>query len=174
MNRIGDAIDAIMALMVVRTCTQVEGGLPGSVKMMMLFNIALDFGIGLVPFIGDLGDAMFRANTRNAIALERYLLKQGKKRLAGRAINITQNEEEVISGDAADWDEYMAAEEPEPPPRYPSSAATLSRPEPAWVKESRGNRKQRIPDEEMGEARHVNMVPIRSPSKLKKNLPARR
>ncbi|KAH6668526.1 hypothetical protein B0J14DRAFT_601042 [Halenospora varia] len=50
---IGDVIDAFMALMVLRTCQQVEGGLPTDVKMKMYFNIVLDFGIGLVPFLGD-------------------------------------------------------------------------------------------------------------------------
>jgi hypothetical protein len=45
-----------MALMVLRTCEQVEGGLPADVKSKMYINIILDFGIGLVPFLGDLAD----------------------------------------------------------------------------------------------------------------------
>ncbi len=43
-----------MALMVVRTCEQVEGGLPSEIKAKMLFNIVLDFGIGLLPILGDI------------------------------------------------------------------------------------------------------------------------
>ena len=53
---IGDVIDAFMAMMVLRTCQQVEGGLPNEVKAKMLFNIVLDFGVGLVPFLGDIAD----------------------------------------------------------------------------------------------------------------------
>jgi hypothetical protein len=45
-----------MAIMVLRTCQQVEGGLPAEVTSKMYFNIILDFGIGLVPFLGDIAD----------------------------------------------------------------------------------------------------------------------
>ncbi|KAH8895090.1 PH domain-containing protein [Thozetella sp. PMI_491] len=73
---IGDAIDALMALMVVRTCGGIDGGLPQMLRARMMFNIALDFGIGLVPLLGDIADAVFRANTRNAWLLEVYLQKK--------------------------------------------------------------------------------------------------
>lgn len=46
-------MDAMMALMVMRTCDQIQGGLPADVRMHMYWNIFLDFGIGLFPFIGD-------------------------------------------------------------------------------------------------------------------------
>ena len=49
--RVGDIIDAFMAMMVLRTCEQVEGGLPASIKSKMMMNIVLDFGIGLVRLI---------------------------------------------------------------------------------------------------------------------------
>jgi hypothetical protein len=55
-DSIGDVIDAFMAIMVLRTCQQVDGGLPADVKSKMMFNIVLDFGIGLVPFLGDIAD----------------------------------------------------------------------------------------------------------------------
>jgi len=45
----------------------------------MYANMALDFGIGLVPIIGDLADAWFKCNTRNNILLERYLRDRGQK-----------------------------------------------------------------------------------------------
>jgi hypothetical protein len=50
---LGDVVDAMMALMVMRTCDQIQGGLPADVRMKMYINIILDFGIGLVPFVGD-------------------------------------------------------------------------------------------------------------------------
>lgn len=78
---VGDALDAFMAFMVFRTCCQVEGGLPSSLKLQMLTNIAFDFAVGLVPFAGDLADAMFKANTRNALLLEKHLREKGKKEL---------------------------------------------------------------------------------------------
>ncbi len=62
----GDLIDLILAWYVVRTCEQIDGGLPVAIQSRMYFNIMLDFAIGLVPFLGDIADAIFRANTRNA------------------------------------------------------------------------------------------------------------
>lgn len=68
-----------MALMVIRTCQQVEGGLPKEVIAKMVFHLMIDFAIGLVPFIGDIADMAFRANTKNAVLLEEYLRKKGDK-----------------------------------------------------------------------------------------------
>ncbi|KAJ3483298.1 hypothetical protein NLG97_g7338 [Lecanicillium saksenae] len=77
----GDVVDCLLALMVMRTADQVEGGLPFFIKFQMILNIAIDFAIGLAPFVGDLVDAMFKANTRNAVLLEAYLREQGQKKL---------------------------------------------------------------------------------------------
>jgi hypothetical protein len=45
--------------------------------MKMYINIILDFGIGLVPGLGDIADAIFRANIRNAALLEKFLRQKG-------------------------------------------------------------------------------------------------
>jgi hypothetical protein len=54
-----------MAIMVIGTCKQIEGGLPKDVKWRMYVNIILDFTIGLIPIISDVADALLRANVRN-------------------------------------------------------------------------------------------------------------
>lgn len=46
-------MDAILAIIVMRTADQITGGLPARVAMKMYINIFVDFGIGLVPFLGD-------------------------------------------------------------------------------------------------------------------------
>ena len=76
--RIGDAIDLFLAYLVVKSCAKIDGGLPPALQYRMYFNILLDFGIGLVPFVGDIADAIFRANTRNAWLLEEYLIKKAE------------------------------------------------------------------------------------------------
>lgn len=43
----------------------------------MYVNIAIGFGIGLVPFIGDIADAIFKANSRNYALLYEFLHKKG-------------------------------------------------------------------------------------------------
>ncbi|GLA64663.1 hypothetical protein AtubIFM54640_006387 [Aspergillus tubingensis] len=81
-NSIGDGADAALALMVVHTCDKIDGGLPSRLRMMMLMNIVIDFFIGLVPFIGDVADAVYKCNTRNAVLLEKHLREKGAKALA--------------------------------------------------------------------------------------------
>ncbi|KAJ5335790.1 uncharacterized protein N7506_005726 [Penicillium brevicompactum] len=70
---IGDFSDFLLATLVVRTCGEIDGGLPIALRLKMIGNIALDLIIGLTPFIGDLADAIYKANMRNAHILESYL-----------------------------------------------------------------------------------------------------
>jgi hypothetical protein len=72
----GDIVGVMMALNVWRKCQKVEGGLESSIRTQMLINIIIDFVIGLVPFIGDIADAAFKANTKNVRLLERQLDKK--------------------------------------------------------------------------------------------------
>ncbi|TGO29741.1 hypothetical protein BPAE_0011g00120 [Botrytis paeoniae] len=117
---IGDFIDLFMALMVFRTCSQVDGGLPNSVRSKMMFNIVLDFAVGLIPFAGDLVDAVFRANTRNALELERHLRDKGAKILKARGERLPA----VDVTDPHEFDLYDQELSDEEPPRYTSRANT--------------------------------------------------
>ncbi|KAL4761755.1 DUF4112 domain-containing protein [Aspergillus foveolatus] len=74
---VGDAADAALAMMVLKTCEGIDGGLPTWLRTQMTINIIIDFLIGLVPFVGDIADAAYKCNTRNAIALEKYLREKG-------------------------------------------------------------------------------------------------
>ncbi|KAL4802234.1 hypothetical protein BDV18DRAFT_164060 [Aspergillus unguis] len=79
---IGDAADAMLAMMVLKSCEDIDGGLPAKLRMQMTINIIIDFLIGLVPFVGDIADAAYKCNTRNAIALEKYLREKAAKNLS--------------------------------------------------------------------------------------------
>ncbi|PNY29890.1 membrane protein [Tolypocladium capitatum] len=160
---IGDALDAFMALMVFKTCCQIEGGLPTSLKLQMLFNIGFDFAVGLVPFIGDLADAIFKANTRNALILEQHLREKGKKELRKSGQPIP-----AIDPSSPEEFDRMCRESP---PGYHSSSPSRhgttiepaqhgrqgnvpSAPEETRVRESRGwfsRNKSRPEDVEMGQ-----------------------
>lgn len=108
---VGDVIDAFMAMMVLRTAQQVEGGLPTDVRAMMLMNIIVDFAIGLVPFLGDIADALFRANTRNAVILERHLRKKGAEALKAQGRPVPA----VDPSDPVEFDRQL--NEPGTPPQ---------------------------------------------------------
>lgn len=116
---IGDIIDAFMAIMVLRTCQQVEGGLPAEVTLKMYFNIIIDFGIGLMPVIGDIADAAWKANTRNAVVLEKYLRQKGAMALKAQG-------QAVPAIDPSDPDEYdrQMIEQHGPPPQYITNPPT--------------------------------------------------
>lgn len=80
---IGDIIDLYMAWMLVGMCKQ-GGHLKGGDESMMAFNMAIDFGIGLVPFLGDLADGIYKCNTRNVAILEKRLAEKGSARIAAQ------------------------------------------------------------------------------------------
>lgn len=112
LSSVGDALDALMAFMVMRTCQQIEGGLPADVKAKMYFNIILDFGVGLVPILGDVADALFRANTRNAVVLEKYLREKGAKALKAQG----NTQPRIDPSDPAEFDRQLMEENGPPPP----------------------------------------------------------
>ncbi|KAF3930546.1 hypothetical protein ABW19_dt0202712 [Dactylella cylindrospora] len=82
---IGDVLDALLSLMVVKTAMNLD--LPTGLVIHMMFNIVLDFVIGIVPIIGDLLDAGYKCSTRNAVLLEKHLREVGRKRLKAEGIN---------------------------------------------------------------------------------------
>jgi hypothetical protein len=76
--------------MVIRTAKQVEGGLPFGLKLRMYILALFDALLGAVPGVGDLLDAILKANNRNAIALEDYLREKGKKNLRKQGLPIPE------------------------------------------------------------------------------------
>ena len=79
--RLGDFADVILGAWVYSTCRKV--GLDPKTESKMIFNIALDGAIGLIPVLGDVADTFFRCNTRNLKELERFLEKKGEESFAG-------------------------------------------------------------------------------------------
>jgi len=68
---IGDSISALIGLYPVYVAQQHKLGL--FIRVRMLFNLILDWLIGIIPFIGDMADVAFKANIRNAQLLRRAL-----------------------------------------------------------------------------------------------------
>jgi hypothetical protein len=55
-------------------------GAPASVQGRMLLNLAIDALFGVVPLLGDIFDAAFKAHVRNRVLLEKWLLNPGPTR----------------------------------------------------------------------------------------------
>ncbi|KAL2155852.1 hypothetical protein VTH82DRAFT_594 [Thermothelomyces myriococcoides] len=53
---IGDVLEIILSISLIREASKIKGGLPGHKRRLMLFYIVLDFLVGFIPFLGDLFD----------------------------------------------------------------------------------------------------------------------
>ncbi|KAJ5489014.1 hypothetical protein N7539_003904 [Penicillium diatomitis] len=122
---VGDAADAALALMVVKSCEGIDGGLPQRLRMMMMINVMIDFVIGLVPFIGDVADAVYKCNTRNAVLLEKHLREKGAKTIKAHVPRENlpaaggRPEARVIDHSLPDeWDRQESGTVEELPPQY--------------------------------------------------------
>lgn len=114
-------------MMVVRSCQGVDGGLPAALHMKMMINVIIDFVIGLVPFIGDLADAIYKANTRNAVILETHLREKGAKAAKQR-----RRQSEARRQEAAEVDHSL----PDAFDRQEQGVVSDSPPEYAYVQPS--------------------------------------
>ena len=73
---IGDIIAFYFALQLVRKARTIDGGLPKGLEAEMMANVMFDFGIGLIPIVGDFINVLYKCNSRNFILLEKYLVKK--------------------------------------------------------------------------------------------------
>jgi hypothetical protein len=63
-----------------------RAGAPPTVLVRMAANVLLDAVAGVVPLLGDLFDAGYKANRRNAVLLEEFLTIPGTTRRSGPAV----------------------------------------------------------------------------------------
>jgi uncharacterized protein DUF4112 len=68
----GDAVTALVGMYGLVVARQL--GAPASIQLRMLWNLGLDTVVGAIPLFGDLFDFAFKANTKNRILLERWLV----------------------------------------------------------------------------------------------------
>ena len=66
----GDVLTTLMAGAIITEAHRVR--VPKVVQLRMLMNVAIDLGVGLVPFAGDVADIFWKSNTRNMALLERH------------------------------------------------------------------------------------------------------
>ncbi|PSN59462.1 hypothetical protein BS50DRAFT_231965 [Corynespora cassiicola Philippines] len=137
---VGDALDALLALILIVRMRKVECGLPLQVVFLMLLNMAIDFAVGLVPFVGDLADAAVKCNSRNVRLLEKHLDKVYKpKRLT------LQEKDMAHPPPPATAYEDFSDEEDDRRRVFDDASDVVRQPTRTY-----SSRRDRIPDEEMG------------------------
>lgn len=67
---LGDVSGAVLSGYIIIASARL--GVPPSVVVRMILNVAVDTGLGAVPVIGDVFDVAWRANIRNAELLEKH------------------------------------------------------------------------------------------------------
>ena len=98
----------------------------------MTFNIVLDFFLGLVPFLGDIADAFFRCNTRNAALLRKVLEARAAANVEAQNRPNGQRTNTPPRPGRLEYESQARNDDLGAPPRY-EAAPTPAKPAPAKV-----------------------------------------
>ena len=90
---VGDVIGGAVSLYIVAEAANL--GVPYTTLVRMIGNVAVDVGIGSVPVLGVLFDAMWKANERNLSLVEEYVESRSDLDLDG-------DDEDFVSIDVTD------------------------------------------------------------------------
>lgn len=89
----GDALMLFVSLRIVWLGKSL--GMPKALVAQMVRNSALDFGLGFIPFIGDIVDVFYKANQKNVRIMERWWISENKANVdAATKAKLAQWEEE--------------------------------------------------------------------------------
>lgn len=72
----GDALMLFVSLRIVWLGKSL--GMPKALIAQMVKNSAIDFGLGFVPFVGDIVDIFYKANQKNVRIMERWWISENK------------------------------------------------------------------------------------------------
>ena len=72
----GDAIMLFVSLRIVWLGKSL--GMPKALVAQMVKNSAIDFGLGFIPFVGDIVDVFYKANQKNVRIMERWWVSENK------------------------------------------------------------------------------------------------
>ncbi|WP_334049893.1 DUF4112 domain-containing protein [Alteromonas gracilis] len=75
----GDALMLFVSLRIVWLGKSL--GMPKALVAQMVKNSAIDFGLGFVPFIGDIVDVFYKANQKNVRIMERWWISENKAKV---------------------------------------------------------------------------------------------
>ncbi|EDK39091.2 hypothetical protein PGUG_03189 [Meyerozyma guilliermondii ATCC 6260] len=78
---VGTLVSTYWSLGLLWSARQLDDGLPFDLQLLYLLNIAIDFLLGLIPFVGDLIEVGYKSNSRNFLLLEKHLDRVGQKNM---------------------------------------------------------------------------------------------
>lgn len=78
---VGQLVATYWSLTLLVSARKLDDGLPLDIHLLFVFNILVDFLLGLIPIVGDLIEIGYKANLRNFLLLEKHLARVGQKNL---------------------------------------------------------------------------------------------
>lgn len=85
---IGDVCALFLSLRLVKAAQKIEGGLPDHIYSKMMLNITVDFVLGLIPIVGDVVNIAYKANSRNYLMLEKFLVDKYESTVAAAVVAV--------------------------------------------------------------------------------------
>lgn len=83
---VGDAVGVLISGYIVREAARL--GVPRSTLVRMVANVAIEGLVGMVPLLGDVFDAAWKANQRNARLLNEHVANPGRAAASSRKFAI--------------------------------------------------------------------------------------
>jgi hypothetical protein len=81
---LGDVAGASLSVAIIWEAAR--RGVPRSTLLRMAFNVAMDAGLGAVPIVGDIFDAIWKANRSNIDLLDRHIGQAPTKATGGSGV----------------------------------------------------------------------------------------
>ncbi|EMG46082.1 hypothetical protein G210_3685 [Candida maltosa Xu316] len=78
---VGAIISTFWSLQLLLLARSLDNGFPLDLQILFVINIAIDFGLGLIPFVGSIFEIGYKANSRNYLLLEKHLIRIGEMNL---------------------------------------------------------------------------------------------
>lgn len=75
----GDALMLFVSLRIVWLGKSL--GMPKALVAQMIKNSVIDFGLGFIPFVGDIIDIFYKANQKNVRLMERWWISNNKSKV---------------------------------------------------------------------------------------------
>ncbi|ODV77982.1 uncharacterized protein CANTADRAFT_38893, partial [Suhomyces tanzawaensis NRRL Y-17324] len=76
---VGTIISTYWSLGLLVLARRLDDGFPLDLQLLFVFNILVDFCLGLIPIVGDLIEIGYKSNSRNYLLLEKHLIRVGEK-----------------------------------------------------------------------------------------------
>jgi len=85
---VGETVGLVLSLYLLFEASKL--GVPLSLKINMLRNILIDWGVGLIPILGDIADVAFKANIRNMKLLVEHINQEHQSRVKALELKSTR------------------------------------------------------------------------------------